>query len=58
MQEKKLKILLYLTKEEINILFKAIDYYSNASALFEYGENIENCLNIRNKIINNIEINS
>ena len=44
---------LFFAKDEYDILIKAIDFYNLASATIDYGENIEVCQTIRNKIIRN-----
>lgn len=46
-----IKVLLHLTLEEFDLLLKAVDYYKYASSLFEYGEHIEDCNTIRDKLM-------
>ncbi len=50
--EEVIKLNATLTKEEFNILIKAIDYYSYTTNLF-YAEETEDCGIIRNKIVKN-----
>lgn len=50
-----LKTKLFLTIEEYDTLIKAIDYYNHASSVINYGEDIETCQTLHNKIIRNLE---
>ena len=45
---------LLLSIEEYDVLLKAIDYYNYATSTLEYGEHIEECQNIRSKIMRHI----
>lgn len=51
---KSFRVFLHLTKEEFDILLRAIDYYNYASSIFEYGEHIEACQGIRHQIIEKV----
>lgn len=55
MLDDKILISMELTKEEYSVLLKAIDYFNYASSVMEYGEHIEDCQNIKNKIINSMK---
>ena len=55
MSDTKILISIELTTEEYSVLLKAIDYFNYASSVLEYGEHIEDCQNIKNKIINSMK---
>ena len=55
MSDTKILISMELTTEEYSVLLKAIDYFNYASSVMEYGEHIEDCQNIKNKIINTMK---
>ena len=40
-----------LSREELNVLLKAIDYFSYASSVLEYGEHTAECQSIRDKVM-------
>ena len=51
----KVFIPLCLTIEEYDVLLKAIEHFNYSSGIFEYGEHIEECQSIRNKIMRHLK---
>ena len=51
----KVFISLGLTIEEYDVLLKAIDFFNYASSVLEYGEHIEECQTLRNKIMRHLK---
>lgn len=52
MEREKIKICMFLDKEDFNVLIKSVELRNYISANFEYGEHIESCQNILNQIMN------
>ena len=51
----KIFIPLNITVEEFDVLLRAIDFYNYATGSFEYGEHIEECQTLKNKIMRNLK---
>lgn len=51
----KVFIPLCITIEQYDVLLKAIDFYNYSSSIFEYGEHIEECQTLRNKIMRHLQ---
>lgn len=56
--KKKISVLLKLDVEEFSFLIKAIDFATCTSAMFEYGEHVEDCQNIRNQLMFHFKVNA
>lgn len=56
MLQQKIILKIWFSKDEFDILIKALDYYNNACAHFDYSENIETCHDIRNRLTNNARV--
>lgn len=55
MVNSKIFISIGLTKEEFSVLLKSIDFFNYASSTMEYGEHIEECQNIKSKIMRSMK---
>lgn len=55
MQEVKYKFSINLNSSDFNLLLKALTFFSLSSAFLNYGEDIEDCEDLRYKIFRNIE---
>lgn len=51
LEQDKIKIILNLDNSELNTLLKANEFCNYTSSMFNYGEEVENCQNIRSQIM-------
>lgn len=51
----KVFIPLCITIEQYDVLLKAIDFFNYSSSIFEYGEHIDECQALRNKIMRHLQ---